>query len=326
MPTRIGILATPDSPYAADLQRAARQMNSGPEIGVLSFSQLQVSLGCPPSSEPNTSRTPGSCDLSLSPRIRLEHAAGPRPHGERDETTREPDAVIVRSMPLGSLEQVIFRMDCLQAWEQRGVAIVNPPRSLEVAIDKWLTLHRLSAVGIPVPATVACQSRAEALEAFDSLGRDVLLKPLFGGEGRGIMRIDDPDMAWRVFGSLQQVGQVLYIQQFVEHFGYDIRVLFIGQDYYAIKRSAPPGAWRTNLTQGSQAQPHHLTDEQLDMARRCAAVVGGSVMGVDLLPCRDGRLVALEVNAVPGWKGLGATLDVDIAQKVICHVCDMVRN
>ncbi len=155
---------------------------------------------------------------------------------------------IVRSMPLGSLEQIIFRMDCLQVWESRGVLVINPARSLEVAIDKWLTLHRLQQQGLDVPATVACQTRESAMQAMQDLGGDVLVKPLFGGEGRGIVRLQDKDTAWRVLGTLQQVGQVLYVQQFMPHFGYDIRVLFVGERVYSIKRHAPVGAgartWR----------------------------------------------------------------------------------
>ncbi|MEZ6135865.1 MAG: RimK family alpha-L-glutamate ligase [Pirellulaceae bacterium] len=282
-PTRMGILGTPDSPYVIDLQRAAHERSI--ETVVLRYGDLQASIGVVDNS-------------LLSPPI---------------------DTLIVRSMPLGSLEQVIFRMDCLQVWECRGITVLNPPRALETAIDKWLTLHRLNEAGIPVPATIACQSRAAAMEAFRSLGGDVLVKPLFGGEGRGIVRLQDEDTAWRVLGTLQQVGQVLYVQQFAEHFGYDIRVLFIGDRIFSVKRRAAPDQWRTNVAIGGSAEPHRLSETEMDLAQRAATAVGGSILGVDLLPCRDGRLLTLEVNAVPGWRGLGAALNVDIAAEVISH-------
>ncbi len=63
-----------------------------------------------------------------------------------------------------------------------------------------------------------------------------------------------------------------------------------------------------------------LTEQELDLSQRAALAVGGSVLGVDLLPCRNGRLVTLEVNAVPGWRGLGKALKVDIAAEVVAHV------
>lgn len=294
-PLRVGVLSAPDSPYLADLQRAAALCPRGTELQPLRFNDMQFRmLGA------------GRAEASVAAQAGVE-------------LTAELDAVIVRSMPLGSLEQVIFRMDCLQVWESQGVPVINPPRTLEVAIDKWLTLHRLQQAGVPVPATIACQSRAAALEAFETLGGDVVVKPLFGGEGRGIIRVQDLDMAWRVFGTLQQMGQVLYVQQFCQHFGFDIRVLFVGEHVHAIKRRAVGDAWRTNLAQGSTAERHLLSDEELQMARQSAEAVGGGLLGVDLLPCRDGRLLVLEVNAVPGWRGLAKTLDVDVAAQVIAY-------
>lgn len=284
----IGILGSLDNPYVMELQRAASANFPGMTTELLRFADLQVGIG-----EPAIERAVPLRGVGSSPACK---------------------ALIVRSMPIGSLEQVIFRMDCLQAWQSRGVAVHNPPRSLEIAIDKWLCLQRLSDAGVAVPATVCCQTRSAAMEAFEILGGDVLVKPLFGGEGRGILRASDKDLAWRMFGTLQQLGQVLYVQQFVEHFGYDIRVLFVGDESYAIRRIAAGGEWRTNITQGSRAEPHLLSSEQADVALRARDSVGGSLLGVDLLPARDGRLLVLEVNAVPGWRGLAQTLKVDIAK------------
>lgn len=285
----IAILGTEESLYAKDLQRAALELDRTLELPCLNFNDLTVGI-------------------------------------DRQGQTVSPllgfGGLIVRTMPLGSLEQVIFRMDCLQVLEQAGVAVVNPPRSLEIAIDKWLTLHRLQLAGVPVPPTVACQSREAALEAFEQLGGDVVVKPLFGGEGRGLLRVQDKDMAWRVLGSLQQLRSVLYLQQFQEHFGYDIRVLFVGEQHFAIRRRAREDSWRTNLSQGSSAEVHQLTDAELDLARRAAQAVGGCVLGVDLLPCRDGRVRVLEVNAVPGWMGLGKALKVDVAKAVVSFVLE----
>lgn len=79
----------------------------------------------------------------------MPHASNCRARGER---CRQRNQCSDSSLDvIGSLEQVIFRMDCLQTWLSRGVAVHNPPRSLEVAIDKWLCLQRLNEVGVPVP-------------------------------------------------------------------------------------------------------------------------------------------------------------------------------
>lgn len=287
---RIGILGTPDSPYVLQLQQAATHF---PQLAIelLRFGDLQIGTG--------------------------SQGSGLFSGGAIASEGNPFDALIVRSMPIGSLEQVIFRMDCLQAWYRSGMAIHNPPGSLEIAIDKWLCLQRLMERGIAVPPTICCQTRAAAMDAWETLGGDVLVKPLFGGEGRGILRASDKDMAWRMFGTLQQLGQVIYVQQFIEHFGYDIRVLCVGEKLYGIRRIAEDGQWRTNISQGSRAEPLQLTSEMEELALRSREATGGALLGVDLLPARDGRLLVLEVNAVPGWKGVAQALQVDIAKEFL---------
>src|ERR671932_492983 len=90
------------------------------------------------------------------------------------------DGVLVRTMPPGSLEQVVFRMDLLHRLQARGVPVLNPPRAVEACVDKYLASARLEAAGLPVPPTVVCQHADAALDAFATLGGDVVVKPLFG--------------------------------------------------------------------------------------------------------------------------------------------------
>jgi RimK family alpha-L-glutamate ligase len=229
------------------------------------------------------------------------------------------DGVLVRSMPPGSLEHVVFRMDALARLEAAGVRVVNPARAIEAAVDKYLATAKLQAAGLLVPPTIVCQTAADGLAAFETLGGDVVIKPLFGGEGRGITRVSDVAIARRVFVSLEQIGAVLYLQQFVPHDGVDWRLLVIGDEVLGMKRINPDD-WRTNISLGARPAPLEVTVELAQLARRAAAAVGATVAGVDLLPARDGRLYAIEVNAVPGWRALGEVTGVDVAERVLGRV------
>ena len=82
------------------------------------------------------------------------------------------DGVLVRTMPAGSLEQVVFRMDVLHAAELRGAKVLNPPRAVEACVDKYLTDVRLRHAALPVPAGAVCQRAADALAWFAELGGD----------------------------------------------------------------------------------------------------------------------------------------------------------
>jgi len=155
--------------------------------------------------------------------------------------------------------------------------------------------------------------------------RDIVVKPLFGSEGRGIARLNDEALALRAFKMLAQFGAVLYLQEFIRHEGYDLRVLKVGRRYFGMRRSNPDD-WRTNVSRGAVAAPVELNAEWIDLAERAAAAIGAPVAGVDLLPATDGRLYAIEVNAVPGWQALSRALGVDVAQVVLEYVEMVAEN
>jgi ribosomal protein S6--L-glutamate ligase len=277
-------LGSAESWYLRDLQRAAGQRH---RIVPAPFSSLNCEVT--------------SAGLAVSSAgIRLDHA----------------DAVLVRTMPPGSLEQVVVRMDLLGRLEKSGTLVMNPPRAVETAVDKFLTTARLQAAGLDVPRTYVCQTAGDALQAFAALGHDAVIKPLFGAEGRGITRLCDPALAERAFTLLERLGAAMYLQQFVPHRGFDLRLFVVGQRVLGMRR-INPNDWRTNLSRGAQAEPLDVTDELAELAFRAAGAVGAPLAGVDLLPGLDGRLYAIEVNAVPGWRGLAKATGVDVSAEVL---------
>jgi tetrahydromethanopterin:alpha-L-glutamate ligase len=235
------------------------------------------------------------------------------------------DGVLVRMMPPGSLEQVVFRMDALHRVAASGVPVLNPPRAVEAAVDKYLTLALLAASGVPVPPTWAGQSATAALAAFEELGGDVVVKPLFGSEGRGLIRISDRELAWRTFHALERLGAILYLQQFIRHPGYDLRVFVLrGSVLGSMRRHATPGEWRTNVSLGGRAEPFSPDAEAQRLAIDAARALGAEMAGVDLIPDPDrGRLTILEVNAVPGWRGLSRVTGIDVAAAVLVALRDL---
>ena len=236
-----------------------------------------------------------------------------------DEDCLACDAAILRSMPPGSLEQVVYRMDALGQSEQAGVYLLNPPKAMETAIDKYLCTARLAAAGLMTPPTHVSQDWKQALQAFGAMGRDVVVKPLFGGEGRGITRITDEELAERAFKMLSQMGAVIYQQQYIDHQGYDLRVFLLGQKMWGMRRTSHVD-WRTNVSRGAATEPLELTSEISQLARRAADAVGAVLAGVDILDGQDGNRYVLEVNAVPGWKALSKTLQVDVAAEILAHI------
>lgn len=280
---RIAVLGSAGSWHAQDLTRAARGRH---EIVPVSYQRIHSSVA--------TQTRVSAADVCLN------HC----------------DAVLVRTMPPGSLEQVIFRMDALSNLLAAGVKVVNPPRAIEIAVDKYLATTRLAAAGLLVPRTMVCQSAQEALQAYAELGNDVVVKPLFGSEGRGIERLSDSGNAEHTLKTLADTNSVIYLQEFIPHEGCDLRLLVIGDEVLGMKR-CNHFDWRTNISRGAAAQPLTVTDELAHFAIRSAAAVGATIAGVDVLPARDGSLYAIEVNAVPGWHALSTVTEADIAELVL---------
>lgn len=246
-------------------------------------------------------------------RIAATHFPGEPPA----DSLSEFDAVLIRTMPAGSLEQVVFRMDVLQQAVSRGQPVLNPPKAVETCVDKFLTDHRLRAAGLPVVPSAVCQTWQDAMTAFDRLGGDVVVKPLFGSEGRGMVRVTDRELAWRTFFAVEQTGGVMYLQRFVRHPGWDVRAFVLNARVIAAMKRTARDDWRTNVAQGGTAERFELAAAEAKLAVDSAKATGAVVAGVDLLSDDRGGWFVLEVNAVPGWRALAPTCGVDVAEEIV---------
>lgn len=316
---QIGILGNAGSWYVADLERAAAA--AGHRATRLEFPRLVARCG--------DDKRGFSRDVALT-------CAG--------EDLTHLDAVIVRTMPPGSLEQVVYRMDALARLEAARVTVFNPAKSIECAVDKYLATVRLEAVGLPVPPTIVCEDAEAALAAFAELGGDVVVKPIFGSEGRGIVRVSDPDLALRTFRTLERLDAVLYVQRYIPHEGCDVRVMVLDGRVLGAMRRCSASDFRTNVSRAATTLPHDPTDVEAAWALRAAQAVGARFAGVDILYDYDaasspqrkqggasqsrgdshaalsGAGYVIEVNAVPGWRAFARTTSQDIAAAVIAAV------
>jgi RimK family alpha-L-glutamate ligase len=236
----------------------------------------------------------------------------------RDVSLEGCDAVIVRGVPRGSLEQVIFRVDALHALVARGVTCVNGPRAIERTVDKFLASALLVRAGVPTPRTIACERPEDALDAFVELGGDVIVKPLFGSMGAGMTRVDDADVAHRVFHALALERAVYYLQETLPHDGRDLRAFVVGGRVLAAIERVGSG-WRANLTRGARARATEMSAEQERLCVEAAGALSVDYAGVDLLRAADGRDYVLELNGIPGWRGLQQATGADVAAALVAH-------
>ncbi|RFC66800.1 MULTISPECIES: ATP-grasp domain-containing protein [Mesorhizobium] len=227
-----------------------------------------------------------------------------------------PDAIIVRSIAAGSFEAVTRRLGILHAMEALGVPVWNTAKAIERCVDKSMTSFLLANANIPTPRTFAVEGFDAAREIVERERVPLVIKPLFGAQGRGIKRIESvADLPPR-----EAVADTYYLQHYIERHGppfHDFRVFVCADRAIALMRRRSTD-WISNVNRG--ASPETATDEDRTELERlaiaAAQAVGADFAGVDLVRDTSGRLFVLEVNSMPAWSGLQSVVKVDISAAI----------
>ncbi|MBP9626683.1 MAG: RimK family alpha-L-glutamate ligase [Synergistaceae bacterium] len=227
---------------------------------------------------------------------------------------RHTDSIVVRAIPGGSLEQVVYRMDALHALQEWGCKVINSAETIERSVDKFHASFLIQKTGIATPRTYIAERFDDAMGYFAALAGDIVLKPLFGSEGKGIVRISDPDIAYRTFRALEVTRSVYYLQEYLPSYGWDLRVFVLaGKALGCIKRLS--SGWKTNISQGATPEIYPMAEEIEEAALRAAAVFKADYCGVDLYPSPEGFKV-IEVNGIPGWRGFERATGIPVAEEI----------
>ena len=229
----------------------------------------------------------------------------------------EPKRILVRGFGMNVPQKIFFRLDVLRAIEEYGIRLINSRESLELASDKFLTSVFLERYNVPTPKTVICENPHDALEMYEELGSDVVIKPLFGSKGIGISRLNDKGLAENVIISLGQLNKVFYLQEFIEHDNRDIRILVIGNKAVAGMFRVSDN-WKTNVHAGAHVEPIELNKELKTLAVKAAQVVKTEIAGVDIIESENGYFV-LEVNSIPGFTALQQVTEFNIPERIIAY-------
>ena len=231
-----------------------------------------------------------------------------------------PDAMFVRAIGSGSFESVTLRLDVLHSLGALGVPVLNSARAVEICVDKAATSFALARHAIPTPATWTVQSEQAAHQIVrrEAGHGPIVLKPLFGAQGFGLKLIRrDIDLP-----PPEAVEGVYYLQRFIaaERKGFrDIRLLVSqGKAVAAMTRHA--AQWITNVKLGARPEWCEPDAAMTDLALRAAAAVGADFAGVDMIRDAADTLQVLEVNSMPGWRGLQKVAPFSIADRLAAGV------
>ncbi len=223
-----------------------------------------------------------------------------------------PDGAFVRSVSTGTLEQITLRLGILHALRESGVRVWNDARAIERCVDKSTATFLFQKAGLPTPPTrvVEQRTRAEAHLAADP--RPFVLKPLFGSQGNGVRRADGP----AELPAEDEVGSVYYMQHYLraaDATQFEDWRVFVSQGRLLSAMVRRGKTWITNVHQGAKPIAHEPCMEMQALALGAVAAIGADYAGVDLIRDASGKLMVLEINSNPAWKGLQSVTDADIA-------------
>ena len=230
-----------------------------------------------------------------------------------------PKAVFVRGVAGGTLQQVITRLNILHILSMLGVRIYNDVKAIERTVDKAMTSFLLHHHGVSTPATWVCESRTQLAQIrlkSEKNKQQLVLKPLFGSQGKGVRRLLADD-AMPV--PMQQfVEGVYYLQHFIQstEAPHDYRVFVIaGQVVATMKRVGHD--WVNNVAAGARCEAIEPNAILNQVALQAANALAIDYCGVDIIQAVGGEYLVLEVNSIPAWKGLQSVTDVNVAKLLV---------
>jgi ribosomal protein S6--L-glutamate ligase len=243
-------------------------------------------------------------------------------HGDREITG--VNLCLLRSFASGSYEQVTKRVSMIEHLESSGTLVVNPTWAYQKTKDKYSMIFTLAGTGLPIPQTYVTEMAHWAYRASRNF-REIIYKPIVGSLGFGSMKFSDADMAFNAYKRLESLGQPIYLQEYLEKPGRDIRAFVVGKEVLAsIYRIARAREWKTNVAQRGKAKSIKLSAELQELALRAVEALELIYAGVDILETEQGP-VLLEVNASPSWQGLQKATGVDVARQVVRYIVNLAK-
>ncbi len=223
-----------------------------------------------------------------------------------------PDGAFVRSISTGTLEQITLRLGILHALRDSGVRVWNDARAIERCVDKSTATFLFQKAGLPVPTTRVAEGIEAARKYSQDMGPSLVSKPLFGSQGNGVARVETAaDLPLP-----EAVGNVYYLQRYLREPS-DTRFedwrVFVSRGRVLAAMARVGQTWITNVHQGAEPVSVDAGGEMAELALAATHAIGADYAGVDLISDQSGRLMVLEINSNPAWKGLQSVTDVNIA-------------
>ena len=201
------------------------------------------------------------------------------------------------------------------------VPVINKFEVANNCGNKMITSLLLKKHNVPTPKTYFSFSSEAALENLESVGYPLVIKPIVGSWGRGVIPLKDRETADAIIEvrelSDRPLDRIYYLQEMVKRPPRDIRVIVVGDQVISAMYRTSSGSFKTNIALGAEPILCEITKELEDVCMKASKAVGGGILGVDIMEDEKRGLVVHEVNNTVEFKGLAKVSKKNIPKEMI---------
>ena len=210
------------------------------------------------------------------------------------------------------------------------IPVLNKFEVASICGNKMFMTLLLEKNGIPSPKTYFSFSSQSAAENLEKTGFPMVIKPVIGSWGRGVMQLEDKDTMEAVF-EIRDItdsphDRIYYLQELVKRPPRDIRVITVGDEPIAAMYRKSSGGFKTNIALGADPEICEMTKEIEDLASKASKAMGGGILGVDMMEDEERGLVVHEVNNTVEFKGLARVARKNIPREMVEFALNHIRK
>jgi len=201
------------------------------------------------------------------------------------------------------------------------VPVINKYEVANNCGNKMITSLLLKKHNVPTPKTYFSYSSEAALENLEKVGYPMVIKPIVGSWGRGVMPLKDRETADAIIEVRElndgPLDRIYYLQEMVKRPPRDIRVIVVGDQVISAMYRTSSGSFKTNIALGAEPILCEITKELEDICMKASKAVGGGILGVDVMEDETRGLIVHEVNNTVEFKGLAKVSKKNIPKEMI---------
>jgi [lysine-biosynthesis-protein LysW]--L-2-aminoadipate ligase len=215
--------------------------------------------------------------------------------------------------------------------EFMDIPVLNKFEVANICGNKMFMTLLLKKNNIPTPKTYFSFSSQSAAENLEKVGFPLVIKPVIGSWGRGVMPLKDKDTMEAVF-EIRDItdsphDRIYYLQELIKRPPRDIRVITVGDEpIAAMYRKPSDGGFKTNIALGADPELCEITKEMEDMAVKASKAMGGGILGIDMMEDDEKGLVVHEVNNTVEFKGLARVAQRNIPKEMVEYALNYIRK